>query len=267
MIAKKRISPIRIIVVVTFLIMVIVNGLANTLPINNQTTGGISDAYENLFAPAGYTFAVWGLIYALLLIYSIYQLDIFKNGINRTNPMLLDNIGVIFSISSIANTLWIFAWHYEVIWLSLILIVVVLVCLILINREIMKRSLCFRDKLFIRLPFSIYFGWITVATIANATVFLVSINWNGFGISDTLWTIVVLFVGFLIATINIVKNKDMAYGLTIIWAYVGILIKHTSKSGFDGTYPSIISAVSVLIAFLFIVEIYTLITQNKKIYL
>lgn len=267
MIAKRRLGKIRIITLITFFIMVAVNGLANALPINGKTTGSISDFYENLFAPAGYTFAVWGLIYILLLIYSIYQLDFFKNGIDRTNSRLLDKIGVIFSISSVANTLWIFTWHYDVIWLSLVLIIVVLLCLILINREIVKSNLCFKEKLFIRLPFSIYFGWITVATIANVAVFLVSIGWDGFGIPETIWTIIVLLVGFLIASVTIIKNKDIAYGLVIIWAYVGILIKHSSANGFNGKYPSVISAVSICIAFLVITEIYTLITQNKKAYL
>lgn len=267
MIAQKRVSSIRILTIVTFFIMVAINGLANTLPINGQTSGAVSDFYENLFAPAGYTFGIWGLIYVLLLVYSIYQLDIFKSGIDKMNSRLLDKIGIIFSISSVANTIWIFAWHYNVIWLSLILIVVILLCLIIINREIINASLSFKERLLVRLPFSIYFGWITVATIANMTTFLVSVGWNGFGVPDNIWTIIILLVGFLIATATIILNRDLAYGLVIIWAYTGILIKHSSTSGFNGQHPSVISAVSICIAFLVIVEIYTLITQNKKAYL
>ena len=264
MFINKKIRPIRIFAAITFVIMVIMNGLANALPINGQTTGEISDYYANLFAPAGYTFAIWGLIYILLFVYTIYQLGIFRNNSNSNNTELLDTIGIIFSISSIVNTVWILAWHYNLIWLSLILIVIMLVCLIVINREIKKKHLSFKEKLLVRLPFSIYFGWITVATIANVTTFLVSINWNGFGISESIWTVIVLAVGFLIATAVITRNRDLAYGLVVIWAYTGILVKHSSQRGFAGAYPSVISVVSVCIAFLVVVEIYTLFKPRDK---
>lgn len=261
---KKKISPIRVITLITFVIMVVMNGLANALPINGQNTGEVSDKYANLFAPAGYTFAIWGLIYGLLFIYTIYQLRSHKNNSNQHNEELLDTIGIVFSISSILNTLWILAWHYEFIGLSLALISVILISLILINGEIKERHLSFKEKLFVRLPFSIYFGWLTVATIANATTALVSIGWNGFGIAESTWTVIILAVGFLIATVAIIKNKDIAYGLTVIWAYVGILTKHISPSGFAGAYPDVIAVVSVLIAFLVIVKIYTLFIPKKK---
>lgn len=264
MFANKKYSSLRIFTAITFVIMVIVNGLANALPINGQNTGEISDYYANLFAPAGYTFAIWGLIYILLFIYTLYQLGIFTNSNNQSNTELLDKIGVIFSVSSIINTIWIFAWHYKVIWLSLILIVLMLIGLILINREIKKKHLTFKEKLLVRLPFSVYFGWITVATIANVTTFLVSVNWDGFGISESIWTVIILSVGFLIASAVIRFNRDIAYGLVVIWAYTGILVKHSSKAGFAGAYPSVIGVVSVCIAFLVVVEIYTLFKVNVK---
>lgn len=264
MFANKKYNSIRIITAITFVIMVIVNGLANALPINGQTSGEVSDYYANLFAPAGYTFIIWGLIYVLLFAYTIYQLGIFRKNSNQNNTELLDTIGIIFSISSIANAIWIFAWHYNVIWLSLILIIIMLVSLIAINREIKKKHLSFKEKLLVRLPFSIYFGWLTVATIANVTTFLVSINWNGFGISESIWTVIILAVGFLIATAAITRNRDIAYGLVVIWAYTGILVKHSSKTGFAGAYPAVIAVVSVCIAFLVIVEIYTLFKPRDK---
>lgn len=264
MFASKKYSPIRIITAITFVIMVIMNGLANALPINGQTSGEVSDYYANLFAPAGYTFTIWGLIYALLFVYTIYQLGMFRKKGKDNNTDLLDTIGIIFSVSSIANAIWILAWHYNIIWLSLILIIIMLVSLIAINREIKNKHLSFKEKVLVRLPFSIYFGWLTVATIANVTTFLVSINWNGFGIPETIWTVIILAVGFLIATAVITRNRDIAYGLVIIWAYTGILVKHSSQNGFAGAYPSIISVVSVCIAFLVVVEIYTLFKPKNK---
>lgn len=261
---KKKYSTIRVFAAITFIIMVIVNALANILPINGQNTGEVSDSYANLFAPAGYTFSIWGLIYILLFAYSIYQVGVFKRSRNKLNTELLDRVGVVFSISSIANSLWIFAWHYNVIWLSLILIVIVLISLILIDREIRKTKLTLTEKILVRTPFDIYFGWITVATIANVTTFLVAIGWKGFGLPETVWTIIILLVGFLIVTANIVRNRNFAYGLTVIWAYTGILVKHSSNTAFNGAYPSVISAVSICIAFLVIVMIYTLLTRKKE---
>lgn len=264
MFGEKKYSALRIFTAITFIIMVVANALANILPINGQTTGEISDSYSNLFAPAGYTFAIWGLIYTLLFIYTAYQLGIFRKSYNMKDTDLLERIGVFFSISSILNTMWIFAWHYNIIWASLILIVMVLISLILINRELEKTELKISEKILIKIPFSIYFGWITVATIANVTTFLVSINWDAFGIAENIWTVVVLFVGFLITGLATFKNRNIVYGATVIWAYTGILMKHISKSGFDGAYPSVISATSIFISLLAMISISTLFIKQKN---
>jgi hypothetical protein len=107
-------------------------------------------------------------------------------------------------------------------------------------------------KLLVWAPFSIYFGWITVASIANITVFLVGIGWNGFGIADFIWTSIILLVGALIGILRMRKDSNIAYGTVLIWAYSWILFKHVSPSGFDGQYPSIIATVIVcLILFVF----------------
>jgi len=239
---------IQITVVITYLLMIVANALANILPINGQTTGEISDKYGNLFAPAGYTFSIWGFIYILLAGYVLYQLGFFRKG--KTDSSLLNKIGVYFSISSIANTLWILAWHYEKLGISVIIMIMILYCLIQINRLTSKAKLSRREKVFVRLPFSVYFGWITVATIANITAYLVSINWDGFGITDVVWTIVILLIGLIIGIKTTLKNNDLAYGLVIIWAYVGILIKHISESGFNWQHPLIIITLIICLAVL-----------------
>lgn len=244
--------------------MVIVNALANALPINGLTTGQLSDFYPNLFAPAGWTFAIWGLIYLLLAGYTLYQLGVFQDNMDTARGELLNKVGILFSISSIANAAWIFAWHYRVIPLSLLLIVVILVCLILINQRINKEQLSAKEKLFIGLPFSVYFGWITVATIANATVLLVSLNWQGFGLPEPTWASIVIILGFIIAVTTMLKNRDVAYGLVIVWAYAGILFKHTSSDGFAGQYPLIISITTACIGLLLLSEVYLLISQKRN---
>ena len=104
------------------------------------------------------------------------------------------------------------------------------------------------EKLFIWAPFSIYFGWITIASIANITVFFVSIGWNGFGIADFVWTSIILLVGALIGILRMLKDSNIAYGLVLVWAYAWILFKYISASGFDGQYPSVIATVIVCLA-------------------
>lgn len=258
---KGRSKVIRFIVLITYIIMVVANALAESLPINGQTTGEISDKYGNLFAPAGYTFAIWGLIYFLLALYTLYQLPIWKN---NKNSDLLDQIGIYFSISSIANTIWIIDWHYDLIGLSLVIMVLILLCLIHINKMILDATLSNREKVFVRLPFSIYFGWITIATIANATAFLVSIGWDGFGLSDTVWTIAILLVGAAIGITVMIRNQDIAYGLVFIWAYVGILMKHISESGFAGEYPAVSNTVIGCLVLFIGTLLYLIITRNRR---
>lgn len=224
---------------ITYVSMVAVNILANALPINNRSTGAISDAYPNLFAPAGLTFAIWGVIYLLLAGYVVYQ---FVNKDQKIEK-LIQKINPLFIATSIANIGWIFAWHYDFIGLSVILMLILLSLLIKIADIVNKKQFTSLEKLLVLTPFSIYFGWITVATIANITVFFVSINWNGFGIADSIWTSIILLVGALIGILRMNIDRNIAYGLVLVWAYLGILLKHLSTDGFNGQFTSIIATV------------------------
>jgi len=264
MFVNKVKSSMKIVVTVTFLIMIIVNILANALPINGQNTGQVSDSYPNLFAPAGITFAIWGLIYLLLAAFTLYLLGFFQGDLNTIKTDLLNKIGIVFSISSITNSAWIFSWHYNKIPLTMLLMVVILACLIFINCIIKNEKLTAREKFFIRLPFSVYFGWITVATIANATTLLVSLDWNGFGIPEMVWAIVIIIVGMLIGSVTMIRNRDIAYGLVMLWAYAGIYIKHTSESGFSGQYPAIIYTVIACMILFVIAGGYVLFSKKKN---
>jgi hypothetical protein len=233
-----------------YLIMIAVNSLANILPINNRTTGEVSDSYPNLFAPAALTFSIWGLIYLLLAGYTVYQFT--KSGQDKKS--LFDKINPLFIATSLANVFWILAWHYDFIGLSVILMAALLVPLIKIADILRREKFSRRETLFIMAPFSVYFGWITVAAIANIAVFWVSIGWSGFGIADFIWTGIILLVGALIGTWRMRHDGNIAYGLVLIWAYSGILFKHLSAGGFDGRYPGVI-AVTVACLVLFVVFI------------
>jgi hypothetical protein len=227
--------------------MVVVNTLANTIPLNGRQTGEVSDLYGNLFAPAGITFAIWGVIYILLALHVLYQWGVFHQPDRLSGP-LLGKVGTLFSVSSVANSLWIFAWHYDFIWLSALLIISMLVLLILIIRELQTVELTTREELLVRLPFSVYFGWITVATVANITAWLVSIRWSGWGLSEPGWAVVIIAVAAAIGTATMLRNRDIAYGLVLLWAFLGILIKHTMGTGFAGKYPEVISTTVACLA-------------------
>lgn len=234
---NKRAKGLAFLVALTFLAMITVNALANILPIGGMGTGEVSDSYPNLFAPAGITFSIWGVIYALLALHTFYQ---FRKGD--------ESIQIIFSVSSVVNIAWLFSWHYQMIGLSLLLMLILLVCLIRINDLIDHTDMDRYSYWALSVPFSVYLGWITVATIANVTTFLVSIGWSGWGISEMTWTAIVLVVGVLIALSWAFRRRDPVYLLTLIWAYTGILIKHTSREGFNGEYPLILTVTAIAIA-------------------
>lgn len=260
--AKKRNFLASIVVLVTYVVMVTVNALANILPINGIGTGEISDSYANLFAPAGITFAIWGVIYILLFGHSIYQL-IYREVLFHNEGYKW--LGFWFILSSIVNTVWIFTWHYEVIWLSLLLMIIILVSLIMINRRLRNIQVSKKEVLFIKIPFAVYFGWITVASIANVVTFLVSISWNMFGLSEVFWTVTMILIGAIVGFIATLYYKSFSYGLVIIWAYLGIAIKHTSESFFAGEYPSVIITVGISIGLIVVGQIIMLRKKRKLI--
>ena len=261
---KRKMLLVKIVTAATFAVMIAVNALANAIPINGIGTGQVSENYGNLFAPTSLTFAIWGLIYLLLAGYVFYQFGLFKGSASLPDEGLLLRIGGLFSLSSIYNTIWIFAWHYDEIGVSLVLMVHILACLFLINETLRHASLSPRSKILIRLPFSIYYGWITVATIANVTTYLVHVRWDGFGINDQIWTITVLLAGLLIGSVIIVRNRDLAFGLVLVWAYAGILIKHLDGNGFAGRFPEVYTVVVVcLVLFLIAIGRVALDTYKK----
>ncbi len=205
--------------------VVIVNYLANALPINNKTTGQLSDRYPNLFVPAGLTFAIWGLIYILLFIFVVYSLTVAVR--NNSQRSFIDRIGVLFFITCLANMGWIFAWHYEILNLSMGLMILLLACLVVIylRLSIGRSNASMSEKYMVHLPFSIYLGWISMATIANASALLAASGWDMFGSGGQFWTIAVIAIGIAIALILVLWRRDIYFGLVVDWALIGILIK------------------------------------------
>ena len=235
-------TPIKILVALTYLVMVATNVAANALPLNGRGTGEISEAYSNLFTPAGVTFSIWGVIYLLLGAHVLYQLGLFRDRPDTpADVALLNRVGLLFALSSLTNTAWIFAWHYDLIPLSAVLLITIFVLLALIVTTVRRANLTGQRRWFIGVPFSVYFGWSTVAVVANITVLLVYLKWDGFGIADSTWAVAIILVAMAIGTATMLRNRDVAYGLVLIWAYIGILIRQTSELA--SQYPMIIAAV------------------------
>jgi hypothetical protein len=210
-------------VALTILATIVVNVLANALPINGQNTGAISDRFQVYFVPAGYVFSIWGVIYIGLIAFAIFQ----ALPSQRENPRLRA-AGWWIALGGLANIVWIFLWHYEQFPLTLIAMLVLLGTLIItyLRLDIGRSTVSKAETWAARVPFSIYLGWITVATVANVTSLLYFLNWDGFGITPEVWMWIVLAAVLVIAVLMNFTRRDIAYTAVILWALVGISIKH-----------------------------------------
>lgn len=224
---SQRARLANLLAAVTFLITLILNGLANLIPINGLQTGEISDRYANYFAPISLTFSIWAIIYLALSVYVGWRFRSFKQ--TEDNPLNrhLFKIDVAFIITNLANSAWILSWHYLQFGLSLVFMIVLLIALAYINLQFKKE---FGLATF---PFRIYFGWITVATVANVTTMIVANAnaftwlWNGGEVSQQLLAMVILIIAIAIGNITTIYQHDYYYGAVILWALLGIYLRHT----------------------------------------
>jgi hypothetical protein len=211
----------------SFLFMLIMNGLANGLPLNGKTTGELSELYPNLFVPAGLTFSIWGLIYLLLFIFILKKtFETYKKQEMKISNWILLNF--------IFNGLWIFCWHYEWVLVSLIIMVGLLISLIVHNLSMKEKNIWDLEKV----AFGIYLGWICVAIVANFTAFLVSIAWNAWGISQEIWTAVLIIVAGFITAFAAIRLKNPMLLISVLWAFYGIYLKRRLD---ENQYPLIVS--------------------------
>lgn len=238
---------IRFLNLIFFASMIVMNWLANALPLNNRNTGEISDSIPNLFAPAGMTFSIWGIIYLLLLIYCILQF-------RQTNQVISEQIGWAFGISCLLNAVWIVLWHYDRLPLSLLAMIGILMVLIYINMQI--RNLPFG---IIKAAFGIYLGWICIATIANVTALLVRYNWQRWGFSEETWTIVMIAAGAMITSLSVYFLRNPFIGLSVIWAFSGIILKRH----YD--YRSIVITAAAGILILTVVSVYGFFRSSRLV--
>lgn len=214
-------------VAASFIFAIVINGAANVLPINGQTTAEISDRFRVFVVPAGYVFAIWGVIYMGQLAFLFQTLRP-----SRIRNPLLRRIGMLPVLVAILNGAWILLWHFEVFALTVVVMIGLLLSLIALYRragfELTARAssgLSRGERWLVQVPFSLYLGWITVATIANIAAVG---KWAGvptFGVAPELIAAGVLLVGLAIALAVMLRAADLAFGAVIIWAYGGILVK------------------------------------------
>jgi hypothetical protein len=212
-------------VVVTVAVTLVVNVLANALPLNGLNTGQISDRFHVYFVPAGYVFAIWGIIYLGLIAFAIFQVLPAQ----RENPRLRAT-GWWIALGGLANSAWIFLWHYELFPATLAAMLGLLATLIVtylglgIGRSTVSRG----ETWAVRVPFSIYLGWITVATVANVTDVLDYLKWDRFGIVPEIWMAIVLGAVLVVAALMNFLRRDVAYAAVILWALAGITVKQAA---------------------------------------
>lgn len=242
---------IKVLNLIFFLIMIVLNGLANTTLIGGVSTEVISDRYKNLFTPAGITFAVWGVIYLALGYFVIFQLG--KSSYGSKKKEALEKIGPLFIISCILNGSWLIAWGYDLIPLSLGIMFLLLITLYAIYFKVhsMKDYLYNDEKRAFIIPFSLYTAWITVAIIANLAAYFKYIEWGGFGLSETFWIIFSIILATLVNLLFIYGKSDFFFGLVGVWALSGIALgRYEEGNIFPVGYVAAAGAVVILISIL-----------------
>jgi hypothetical protein len=217
-----------------FVLTIVINTISQTLPFNNQTTADIANRYPIFFLPANFTFSIWGMIYAGLLAFTVYQA--FPS--QRENP-LMRRIGYWFFVTCLVNCAWIFMYHYDLYTLSMLPMLILLGALIAIHLTLRvgMARVSLRDHWFVHVPFSIYLGWISVATIANATYLLyVDFVWQD-AASGQIATFVMLAIGAVLAGLMVFLRNTPVFAFVVIWAFMGIFARHNAAPTFTSALP------------------------------
>ncbi|MDD5923525.1 MAG: tryptophan-rich sensory protein [Clostridia bacterium] len=225
---KENTRLLSIVNLIAYLLTITINILAQFGIIGGRTTSEISKMYPTLFTPAGITFAIWGLIYSALGIYSVLQL--FK-----TSDRVVRKVGWPFLVSCLLNIAWTFAWQNDCILLSLIILLMLWASLWLIDQRVKN------EGTFVRSTFAVYYAWITVATIANAFVLAAKINPDEYdSVTSQFFVMLALALVTILAVTRNMKDKNTSYAITMAWAVAGVLITHISSNGYDGRYPAVV---------------------------
>lgn len=202
---------------VALIAVLALNWFADAWPLGGRTTNEISSMFPVLITPAPYAFAIWGLIYALLAGFVIYQL--LPSGDKQLRSQA---IGPWFIVSCAFNCVWIVLWHYLFIDSSVFIMFGLLTTLFVVYICTRSTSSSASVQWFVQLPFSLYLGWMSVATIVNLAVVLYANDWTGWGLSPENWTLIMLGVATVLAVLVGGRYMDPAYIAVFVWAFIAI---------------------------------------------
>lgn len=247
---EKKDTPEKIITVIAFLSMVAFTMLSIFLPMNGRSIIKIAASYPNLITPADYTFVIWWFIYLLFMAFSIYQLELFGHKHFILRPEALFHTRIVFAGFCVLCIIWVIAWQFEYLALSAVLLFIMVIGIRFLCKYLSREDMSAREKIFVRLPFSVLYGWLTILTISGFAVLFESIRWKAFGVPLAVWAVTTLVVLAVYAAIRTQRNRDLAYCITLIWAYIGILVKRTAKDELYGQNPLLIAAVTLCVAIL-----------------
>ena len=235
------------------LIALTVNILASALPLNGQNTGEISDRFQVYFVPAGYVFAIWGVIYIGWIAFVLYQ---FRTA-QKDSPRMR-RLGYLFALSGIFNALWLVCWHYNAFGWSVLVMLILLSLLITsyLKLDVGRVAVPPAEKWSVDVPFSIYLGWITVATVANVTDLLYLVNWNGFGIAPQVWAVIMLVVAGIIGLLMTLYRKDSGYVFVLVWSFVGIAVKQSAV-------PLVANSAWVASALMLVLALFSIVQRRR----
>lgn len=213
--------------------MIVINGLAMFGKIGGITPQGVSERYPNVLTPAGWTFSIWSIIYILVMIFMIGSL------VNANVRTRAEDIGNWFWISCLLNIGWILTWHFDLIFASMLMMLGLLTSLVMIISKTDEITL-------FNAGFSLYAGWITVATLANLMVMLVSFGADGFGKTAQGIALSMIVVAIMVFTAVLLIRHDWVYGTAGVIAFAGIAYRQLSAStGMLGGKYSLLAGVSV----------------------
>ncbi|MCJ7737860.1 MAG: tryptophan-rich sensory protein [Anaerolineae bacterium] len=228
-----------------FIAVIVVNTLASTVTINGVTTGEVSDSFPTLFTPAGYVFSIWGVIYLGLLAFCIFQ-----SLPAQRESGLLDKIGPWFVLSCAFNVIWLFLWQFSMFLSSVAIMIGLLISLLAIylQLDIGRAQFSRAEKWCVTIHFGIYLGWISVAAIANVSVALYDIGWQGQPLGPEPWTVLMLLVAGALGVLMTIRRNEVAYPLVIIWAAIGIAVKQSNTWSVAAVAALVAAVVLVVLA-------------------
>lgn len=243
---KKTLAIMNLLSVI---LVIAVNYISQAIRINETTIGEVSNRYFNLFTPAGYAFAIWGIIFLSLLAYGVFQVR--RAYFSQKESAFIEQTGYWFIITNILNCAWVFAFAYDFTGLSVLIMLGILFSLvkIILNTNMNRVAVSRSTRIFGFVPIGIYSGWIAVATIANISAYLAKLNWDGGFLSATGWTIAMISIATVLYLIIIYKRNILEFAAVGIWALVAIYVRHKNEYS-TIAYTALAGGIIIVIAIL-----------------